>query len=123
MNRKECTSRCYAVALLTALLLAMLALSGCSNTQVAKAEHVKRGESVLSLARFYMSIKDEGKAEETFKQAIALNESSSMAHSEYGKFLVQAGRNDQAESEFRRAIEVEPTNRDARFIIASFYLV
>jgi tetratricopeptide (TPR) repeat protein len=257
MNQKECTHRRYAVAFLTALLIVTLALSGCSNTEVAKAEHVKRGESflkdkkfqeatiefrnaiqlderfasahwglarayeglqrwgemveelrktveldannldarvklgnfylapqkrspemiaeadrlakevlqkdpnhieghilmatvlfaqgkndeslaelkraiainpqrvesVLSLARFYMSVHDEGKAEETFKQAISLNENFSMAHSEYGKFLVQAGRSEQAESEFRRAIEVEPTNRDARFVLASFYLV
>jgi tetratricopeptide (TPR) repeat protein len=83
----------------------------------------KRIESTLSLAKYYIRINDSAKAEEVFRQAISSNDSSALAHSEYGKFLVQTGRGEQAESEFRRAVEVEPTNRDARFILASFYLV
>jgi tetratricopeptide (TPR) repeat protein len=83
----------------------------------------KRVESILSLARYYVNTKDAAKAEETFRQAIAVNGNSALVHSEYGKFLVQAGRNDQAEAEFNRAVEVEPTSRDARFVLASFYLV
>jgi tetratricopeptide (TPR) repeat protein len=83
----------------------------------------KRIESTLALAKYFIRIDDKAKAEETFRQAISSNDSSALAHSEYGKFLVQTGRSEQAESEFRRAVEVEPTNRDSRFVLASFYLV
>jgi tetratricopeptide (TPR) repeat protein len=83
----------------------------------------KRVESILSLARYYMNVRDAPHAEETFRQALAVNENSAVVHSEYGKFLVQIGRGEQAEAEFRRAVEVEPSNHDARFVLASFYLV
>ena len=81
----------------------------------------KRVESHLSLARFYIRMKEAGKAEEAFRHAIALNDASALAHVEYGKFLVQSGRSDSAEGEFKKGVEVEPSNRDARFVLASFY--
>ena len=46
-----------------------------------------------------------------------------MAYYEYGKFLVQTNRADDAEKEFQLGVQVEPNNRDARFVLASFYLV
>src|SRR5262249_3923375 len=46
-----------------------------------------------------------------------------LAHYEYGKFLVQTGHADLAETEFETAVRVEPNNREARFVQASFYLV
>jgi hypothetical protein len=36
---------------------------------------------------------------------------------------VQTSRADAAEGEFQTAVQVEPGNRDARFVLASFYLV
>ena len=83
----------------------------------------KRVESYLSLARFYVSSKETGKAEETFQLAIRVNGTSGLAHSEYGKFLAQASRPEAAEAEFQKAVELEPANRDSRFVLASFYLV
>ena len=82
----------------------------------------KRVESRLALARFYLAAKDMAKAEETYQNAIALNGSSALAHTEYGKFLIQSGR-PEAEAELRKAVEVEPTNRASHFVLASFYLV
>src|SRR6185436_14637386 len=43
--------------------------------------------------------------------------------SEYGKFLAQSNRQPEAEAELRRAVEVGPKDRDARFILASYYFV
>ncbi|MBA3767293.1 MAG: tetratricopeptide repeat protein, partial [Acidobacteria bacterium] len=83
----------------------------------------KRVESYLSLAQFYVTIKDAGKAEETYRQAISINSASGLAHTEYGKFLVQANRMNEAETEFLRAVESEPANRDARLALATFYIV
>ena len=83
----------------------------------------KRVESYLSLARFFVMIKDTPTAESTFQRAIAVNSSSALAHFEYGKFLVQMDRKDAAEAEFQKAVQAEPSNREARFVLASFYLV
>jgi Tfp pilus assembly protein PilF len=52
----------------------------------------KRVESYLSLARFYILMNDNGKAEQTFQRAIAVNGNSGLAHTEYGKYLVQLSR-------------------------------
>ncbi len=83
----------------------------------------KRVESYLSLARFYVVTGDNVKGEEVFKRAISLNANSGLAHSEYGKFLAQTNRLAEAEAELRKAVEVDPQNRNSRFVLASFYLV
>jgi tetratricopeptide (TPR) repeat protein len=46
-----------------------------------------------------------------------------VAHTEYGKFLSQANRPAEAEAELRKAVEVLPKDRNARFVLASYYLV
>lgn len=83
----------------------------------------QRVESYLSLARFYVVTGDTAKGEEVFKRSIAINGNSGMAHSEYGKFLAQMNRLPEAEVELRKAVEVDPSNRNSRFVLASFYLV
>jgi tetratricopeptide (TPR) repeat protein len=83
----------------------------------------KRVESYLSLARFYSSINDTAKAEETLKRAVAVNPASGLAHSEYGRFLVSQNRANEAEGEFKKAVEVEPNVREPRMALGSFYIV
>jgi tetratricopeptide (TPR) repeat protein len=82
----------------------------------------RRVESYLSLARFYITRNDPGKAEEAFRRAISLNEASALAHTQFGKYLAQANRAGEAEAELKRGVEVEPTNRESRLALASFYL-
>jgi len=83
-----------------------------------------RVESYLSLARFYhVAGQNVAKAEETFKKAISINPNSGMAHTEYGKFLVQVNRPQEAEAELRKGVDVAPKDRDSRFVLASFYMV
>lgn len=82
-----------------------------------------RVESYLSLARFYEQRRDAQRTEEAHRRAIAVNDRSGLAHSEYGKFLMRQNRREEAEVELRRAVEVEPESRDMRFVLASFYLI
>ncbi len=82
----------------------------------------KRIGSYLSLARFYVTRNEMGKAEETFRNAISINEGSALAHTQFGRFLSQMNRAGEAEAEMRRAVEVEPQNRDSRHSLANFYL-
>src|ERR1700730_7770239 len=83
----------------------------------------QRVESYLSLARFHALTNDLATAESIYQRAISVNNSSSLAHYEYGKFLVQLTRLDAAEGEFQKAVQIDGNNREARFILASFYLV
>jgi len=81
----------------------------------------KRIESHLSLSRFYEQIGDLAKSEETIKHAISLDDKSSLAHSTYAGFFIRRNRLDAAEAEFRKAVEVDPSNRNMRQMLASFY--
>jgi tetratricopeptide (TPR) repeat protein len=82
----------------------------------------KRVESYLSLARLHALTNDLVTAESIYQRAISVN-GSPLAHYEYGKFLVQIKRLDNAETEFQKAVQADGNNREARFILASFYLV
>jgi tetratricopeptide (TPR) repeat protein len=83
----------------------------------------QRVESHLSLARFYAVTNDQAKAEETFKHAVSINNNSALAHTAYGSYLIQLNRLPDAERELAKAVEVDPSDRNARFMLASFYLV
>jgi tetratricopeptide (TPR) repeat protein len=83
----------------------------------------KRIESYMSLARYYNVIKDAANVEATFKRALSINNSSALAHTEYGKYLIQTNRLDEAEIELQKAVEVEPSNRNSHLVLASFYLL
>ena len=81
----------------------------------------KRVESYMGLARLYLQMDRPAEAEAVYRQAISVNDRSSLAHVEYAKFLAQLKR-PEAEGEFLKAVEVDPENRDARWILASYYL-
>ncbi len=82
----------------------------------------QRIESLMSLARYYVQEHDNANAETLFQRALAINDRSALAHTQYGFFHAQQNHLDQAEAEFRKAIAAEPDDRDARRTLASFYL-
>src|SRR5262249_33648082 len=86
----------------------------------AIALNPNRVESYLSLALFHVVTNDRDKAEAVFKNAISINGNSPLAHAEYGKFLAQGNRSAEAETELLKAVEVGPTDRYARSVLASF---
>ena len=58
-----------------------------------------RVESYLSLAKFYIATREFEKADELFRRAISVNGNSPLAHAEYGRFLGQQNRPQEAEAE------------------------
>src|SRR5204863_590453 len=64
----------------------------------------KRVESYLSLARFHAMSGDTTTADATYQRAISVSSNSAVAHYEYGKFLVQVNRVDDAEKEFELGV-------------------
>ena len=82
----------------------------------------RRVETLMSLALYHRQVGETEKAEETYRRALQVNESSSLAHLEYARFNVGQNRLDVAEQHFRRAVEVDPQSREARRTLASFYI-
>ena len=104
-----------AAMVLAVLLLATLALSGCSNTEVAKAEHVKRGEAFLKDKKFQ-------EATIEFRNAIQLDERLASAHWGLARAYEGLQRWGEMVEELRKAVELDPNNLDARVKLGNFYL-
>ncbi|HEX8887588.1 MAG TPA: tetratricopeptide repeat protein [Pyrinomonadaceae bacterium] len=115
MNHKECLHRPRAAAFLAALLIITLALSGCSNTEAAKAGHVQRGEAFLKDKKFQ-------EATIEFRNAIQLDERLASAHWGLARAYEGLQRWGEMVEELRKAVELDPNNLDARVKLGNFYL-
>lgn len=110
------------------LMANILHLKGDNNAALDKLKYAislqpDRVESHIGLAKFYIRTNRLADAEATFKQAVSINDRSSLAMVELGKFYAQLKRPEDAETYFRKAAEADPQNRDVRWVLASFYLV
>lgn len=115
MIQKECTRQRYVIAFLVALLIATLALSGCTNKEAAKAEHVKRGEAFLKDKKYQ-------EASLEFRNAIQIDDRLASAH--WGLSQAYEGLQRWAEmlEELRRTVELDANNLDARVKLGNYYL-
>src|SRR5882724_2875915 len=78
----------------------------------------KRVESYLGLARYYIVTKDQEKALETYKRAIEINPASPIAHTEYGKYLVQLGK---AAEAYKALADLDKDKPESQAVLADFY--
>lgn len=81
-----------------------------------------RTETYISLSRYYVTREIFDKAEEAIKTGIAANPASAVGMTEYGRFLMYAKRDVEADAQFTKAIETEPANIEARESQADFYV-
>ena len=93
-----------------------------AEINTAIAIDVRRTESYLSLARYYMGREKGAEAEAAIKKGISVNPSAAIGLIEYGRFLTYANRQVEAESQFRHAIAADPTNIEAHESMADFYV-
>ena len=71
--KNECCRYRYTRILLYLLLAAVVSLSGCTDPETAKAEHLKRGENYLKELRYT-------EATIEFRNALQIDERSGPAH-------------------------------------------
>ena len=71
--KAECPSKVYYAALLSVLLAAIFAISGCANPEKAKIAHVEKGEAYLKDEKFQ-------EASLEFRSAIQIDEKLAPAH-------------------------------------------
>jgi tetratricopeptide (TPR) repeat protein len=113
--KNECCGFRYYRSILCLLLAALFTLSGCSNAEKAKAEHVNRGEAYLKDLKFQ-------EASLEFRNAIQIDNNLAAAH--WGLARAQEGlqRYPEMIDSLRKTLELDKANQDARIKLGNYYL-
>jgi len=113
--RIECPTRVYPTVFLTALLAALLLVSGCTNPEKAKAAHLAKGEAYLKESKFQ-------EASIEFRNALQIDDKLAAAH--WGLALTYEGlqRIPEAFEELKRTVELDQNNLDARVKLGNYYV-
>lgn len=103
------------VILLALFVVSALALSGCRNAEAAKAEHLKKGESLLTEQKYQEAALE-------FRNALQIDEKSGSAHWGLARAFEGLERYSDAFTSLRKAAEYDPNNLDARCKLGHYYL-
>jgi tetratricopeptide (TPR) repeat protein len=114
MKNECCGFRRY-TSLLCLLLVALIVLSGCTNAEKAKAEHVSRGEAYLKDSKFQ-------EASLEFRNAIQIDGNLGAALWGLARAYEGLQRYPEMIDELRKTLELDKTNQDARIKLGNYYL-
>jgi tetratricopeptide (TPR) repeat protein len=113
--KNECCGVRHYRSLLCLLLLAVIALSGCTNAEKAKAEHVNRGETYLKDLKFQ-------EASLEFRNAIQIDGNLAAAHWGLARAFEGLQRFPEMIDALRKTLELDQANQDARVKLGNYYL-
>ena len=113
--KNECCGFRHYRSLLCLLLLAVIALSGCTNAEKAKAEHVNRGEAYLKDLKYQ-------EASLEFRNAIQIDGNLAGAHWGLARAYEGLQRFPEMIDELRKTLDLDKTNQDARVKLGNYYL-
>jgi tetratricopeptide (TPR) repeat protein len=111
----ECRSKLYYATLLSVLLAAVIAISGCANPEKAKIAHVQKGEAYLKKEKFQ-------EASLEFRNAIQIDESLASAHWGLARSYEGLQRFQEAFAELGKTTELDANNLDARVKLGNYYI-
>lgn len=114
MNR-ECRGYLSYKTFLCVLIAAVFLLSGCSNPEKAKAEHVRKGEAYLTELKFQ-------EASLEFRNAIQIDDKLAAAHWGLARAFEGLGRGPEMITELQKTIDLDPNNLEARIKLGNYYL-
>lgn len=114
MKNECCGIRIYR-SLLCVLLLAVIVLSGCTNAEKAKAEHVKRGEAYLTEQKFQ-------EASLEFRSALQYDDKLAAAHWGLARAYEGLQRVPEMITELQKTLEHDKSHLDARIKLGNYYL-
>ena len=86
-----------------------------AEVALALAKDPRNVDAKLAEAKAYDFAIDAGKSEASYRAALSLQESSVEAHLGLGRLLAKNGRRDEATSELRRAVALDPDGPDALY--------
>src|SRR5580765_6996435 len=113
--KAECRSKVCCATLLSFLLAAIFAISGCSNPKKTKIAHVERGEAYLKNEKFQ-------EASLEFRNAIQIDEKLASAHWGLARSYEGLQRFQEAFEELRKTTELDADNLDARVKLGNYYV-
>ncbi len=113
--RNECCDPRNFKYFLCLLLAVVISLSGCTNAEKAKAEHVKRGEAYLKDSKYQEATLE-------FRNAIQIDEKLAAAHWGLAQAYEGLQRFPEMIDELRKTLELDKTNLDARIKLGNYYL-
>ena len=114
--RIECRGFRHYRSFLCLLLAALIGLSGCTNAEKAKAEHVKRGDAYLKDEKFQ-------EASLEYRNAIQIDGNLAAAHWGLAQAYEGLQRFPEMIEELRKTLELDKGNLDARIKLGNYYLV
>src|ERR1043166_8621290 len=111
----ECRGTLYKTTLLCVLLAAIFSLTGCTNKEKAKAEHVRKGEAYLTDSKFQ-------EASLEFRNALQIDDKLANAHWGLAKAYEGLQHWPEMFQELQRTVELDPNNLDAHIRLGNYYL-
>ncbi len=113
--KNECCGVRNSISLLSVFLIALLALSGCTNAEKAKAEHVRRGEAYLKEQKFQ-------EASLEFRNAIQIDDKLGAAHWGLAQAYEGLQRFPEMITELQKANELDKNNLESRVKLGNYFL-
>jgi tetratricopeptide (TPR) repeat protein len=113
--KRECRTTFYYATLLSLLLAAIFAISGCTNPEKAKIAHVQKGEVYLKDEKFQ-------EASLEFRNAIQIDEKLAAAHWGLARAYEGLQRFQETFEELRKTTELDQENLDARVKLGNYYI-
>ncbi|MEK6280157.1 MAG: tetratricopeptide repeat protein [Acidobacteriota bacterium] len=113
--KTECRVTLYRATLLSVLLAALFAISGCTNPEKAKIAHVEKGEVYLKDEKFQ-------EASLEFRNAIQIDEKLASAHWGLARAYEGLQRFQEAFEALRKTTQLDPENLDARVKLGNYYI-
>jgi tetratricopeptide (TPR) repeat protein len=113
--KTECRSRIYYATLLSVLLAAIFAISGCANPEKTKIAHVEKGEVFLKDEKFQ-------EASLEFRNAIQIDDKLASAHWGLARAYEGLQRFQETFEELRKTTELDKDNIDARVKLGNYYV-
>ena len=113
--KTECRVTLHRATLLSVLLAALFAISGCTNPEKAKIAHVNQGEAYLKDDKFQ-------EASLEFRNAIQIDEKLASAHWGLARSYEGLQRFQEAFEELRKTTELDADHLDARVKLGNYYI-
>ncbi|HKR59904.1 MAG TPA: tetratricopeptide repeat protein [Pyrinomonadaceae bacterium] len=113
--KTECPKYFKYTALLSLLLIGVVSIAGCTNTEKAKADHVSKGEAYLKETKFQEAALE-------FRNAIQLDENYAAAHWGLARAYEGLQRPQEFFDELRKTVQLDANNLDARVKLGTLYI-
>src|ERR1044072_6788049 len=111
----ECRGSLYKTTLLCVLLAAIFSLTGCTNKEKAKAEHVRKGEAYLTDSKFQ-------EASLEFRNALQIDDKLPSAHWGLARAFEGLERYPEMLDALRKTVTLDQNNLEARIKLGNYYL-